>query len=97
MRGLIVGLILGLSIPLGAGELTEPPPLSPELREVFLYFKELKRESNNHSVVTDNPDGSRPGLLGDIVIYNNSGSFKTCVAIDNVNNWECSANAFTAP
>lgn len=97
MRGFIIGLILGLSLPIAAGELNNPPPLSPELREVYLYLKQLKRESNNPPVVTANPDGSRTGSLGDLISYNNSGSWKQCVNTDGTTQWRCNANALTAP
>ena len=97
MRRFCLGLLLGVSLPVAAGQLTEPPPLSKDLRAVYLYLKQVERNFKNEIVVTSNPDGSRRGMVGDTVLYNNSGSWKACHNTDGATTWRCEANARTAP
>jgi len=100
MRGFILGLCLGLTVPVVAGQLSEPPPLPKELRDVYLYFKDIEEEQNNHPIFTSNPNGNIRGIQGDTRYYNNSGTWKLCVNITTTGRgttWRCSANALTAP
>ena len=97
MKRILMGLLLGLSLPISAGQLTEPPPLKPELLDVYLYLKQVERNFNNPPVVTSNPDGSKRSRVGDTVLYNNGGSWKECNNTDGATTWRCEANARTAP
>lgn len=100
MGRFLLGFLLGLCLPVMAGQLSEPPPLKPDLREVYLYFKQIEQEFNNHPVTTTNPNGSIQGIPGDTLYYNASGTWKSCVNISTTGRgttWRCSANAYTAP
>jgi len=97
MRNLLLGLLLGLCLPLGAAQLSEPPPLPAELREVYLYFKEIEEEFNNIRVTTTNPNGNIQCTVGDLIDYNNGGSHKLCLCTAVATTWRCNANALTAP
>ena len=97
MRTFIAGLLLGLSLPITAGQLTEPPPLPDALREVYLYLKQVERHFNNLVVVTSDPNGSRRGRVGDAILYNAAGSWKACYNTNGATTWRCDANTLTAP
>jgi len=81
-----------------AKNIEAPPPL----REIDVsqrkYFKEIYDNWNNLVVVTTSPDGSRRGDYGDIVFYNNSGTFKLCVQSTEGGGtvWLCSG-AYSSP
>jgi len=49
------------------------------------------------NTVTTNPDGSRVGEEGEVIVYNNSGSRKFCQNTDGGTTWVCNANALTTP
>lgn len=100
MRLFLLGLLLGLTFPLAADQLTEPTPLSPELRPVYLYLKQIERNHNNLVRVTSNPNGSRRARRNTLIVYDNSGSLKICINSSSTGEgttWRCSANALTAP
>jgi len=80
-----------------AGELPFPPALKDEPVEELAYLRTIQRNWNNIPIVTTNPNGARNGNLGDMILYNNSGSWKDCYNIDGGQSWRCSANALTAP
>ncbi len=97
--GIGVGLLLAVPCAFG-GQLDEPPPLAPELREVYLYFQNIKRHHNNLVITTTNPDGTIRANPGTVLVYNNASSYKLCVNVSTTGKgtlWRCSANALTAP
>ena len=100
MRGVWLGVLLGVTIPVMAGELTEPPPLPKEQRDTYLYLTQLKRHHNNLVITTTNPDGNIRANPGELLVYNNASSYKMCVNVSTTGEgtlWRCSANALTAP
>lgn len=70
-----------------AGKISAPPPLPTTDKNLQFYLKEI--ESNFHvlSVVTSDPDGSRNGKAGEMIIYNNSGTYYLAVNIDSAQVW----------
>lgn len=90
-------LLLMFCQPALAGELPAPPALATEPVEELAYFRTIQRNFNNLVVVTSNPNGSRRGEQGDMILYNNAGSWKDCYNIDGSTAWRCGANALTAP
>ena len=80
-----------------AGELPPPPPLAKEPVEEVAYLRAIHRHHNNWVVETANPNGSRAGEVGDLLAFNNAGSWKLCLNTDGGTTWQCSANALTAP
>lgn len=65
-----------------AGLLPAPPILRDEPLAEQLYFKSIYDNHNNLEIVTINPDGSRTGRRGDIVLFNDSGTYyiEICVS-----------------
>ena len=94
-------LVISWVMMVWAGELPTPPPLKDEPVEEQAYLQAIYRHMNNLVVVTSNPDGSRRGRLGDLLAYNNAGSYKLCICTSTGpaggTTWRCSANALTAP
>jgi len=115
MRGWMVGLIVGVvlsSVSVSwAIRLPAPPTITEwnpsAIAQINSYLRQVWELTNGrltHEVTTTNPNGSRVGTQGDLVFYNNSGSYKLCVNISSTTSasptgttWRCSANAFTAP
>lgn len=82
-----------------AGNFPPPHPLQND-PEVKNYLSTIQRQNSNVEMTTTNPNGNRRGRLGDLVVFNNSGSYKLCLNIDTGSGgttWRCTANAFTAP
>lgn len=94
---LLWGLVWGLAGVAWAGELSEPPPLFDEPVEERRFLREVYNQHNNLVVVTSTPNGSRNGRVGDMLLYNNAGSWKACYNIDGSTTWRCDASALTAP
>lgn len=99
MRRFWLGLLLGLTLPVTAGQLTEPPPLTPALRDVYLYLKQIERQKDYLTITTTNPNGAIRDRPGRLLVYNNASSYKLClnVSTGEGTTWRCSANALTAP
>ncbi len=90
-------IVCMLSWPVYADELPFPPALKDEPVEELAYFRTIYSNWNNLVIVTANPNGSRNGKTGDLIAYNNAGSWKLCLNTDGGTTWRCSANALTAP
>lgn len=80
-----------------AGQLPSPPRLANEPVDEQKYLAAIHAHHNNLVIKTSNPDGTTNGRLGDIIVYNNSGSFKFCLNTNGSTQWRCNANALTAP
>ena len=86
MRNLIIGIVIGALVFCGisyAKKIESPIKftdltVSNELVNLNTYL-ELVRDILNGdftlNIVTSNPDGSRKGTAGDVVIFNNSGTY----------------------
>lgn len=93
---LIIILLIG-SNNVYAGDLPTPTPRKDRPVADELYLRQIHNEWNNLKIVTTNPDGAIRGQAGDLLIYNNAGSYKFCVLVTAPNVWRCNANALTAP
>lgn len=56
-----------------------PPPLQKLPVELQQYLRTISDNFNNLDVVTTTPNGNRYGKIGDLIIYNNSGTFELFV------------------
>jgi hypothetical protein len=81
-----------------AGELNVPPPLKDLSVSQQRFYRDIYNNWNNIEVTTTNPNGSRRGEYGDIVFYNNSGTYKLCVQTTSGGGttWVCSS-AYSTP
>lgn len=87
--------ILYLTCPVvGAVELPSPPS---DQRDVLLdkYLIDVRKAMRNLEVETSNPDGSRRGLRGDLVFYNDSSGLRFCrntsTTAEGGTTWACDA------
>ena len=58
-----------------AAELTQPPVDRDLTIQTRQYFKDIADNFNNLEVVTTNPDGSRRGKYGDVLLLYIGGSY----------------------
>lgn len=90
MRKLLIGLIMGMLVGGTAFAVVLPEP--PELKEspVALqhYLKDIRRLFYILDVVTTTPDGNRNGKKGELVIFNDSGTFKLFVNTTSLKVWQ---------
>lgn len=80
-----------------AGELPPPTPNPDRDTADELYLRQIYQHWNNMEITTTNPNGNIRGIAGDILIYNNGGSYKFCALVTAPTTWRCNANALTAP
>lgn len=59
-----------------AKNINQPPILKDEPVAEQQYLKTIADNFNNFEVVTIDPNGNRTGRYGDVVIYNNSGTYR---------------------
>jgi len=99
MRGfLVLGLVILIVQVAVGGELPPPTPRKDRPVADELWMRKVSREWNSLVVTTTNPNGAiRADQVGDLLIYNNGGSYKLCFCITLPTTWRCSANALTAP
>lgn len=72
-----------------AGNLQEPIMSKDVPKPVQDYLQELYQNNNNLEVVTTDPNGNRIGNLGNLVAYNNSGTYtvKICTSSPSGTTW----------
>ena len=70
----LIGLLIGLAAPVMGGQI--PAPLKVTDQEVLLYLRRIYDEWLNVPIVTTSPNGSRIGRFGDIVVWNDSGTYR---------------------
>ena len=73
---------------LWAGKIPEPPPIRD--LEVRNYLKTLYDNGSNLEVVTTNPNGTRKGDYGDIVLYKGATQsvIEICISSPNGTIWQ---------
>ena len=71
-----------------AGQIPSPPPVKDQ--ELANYLSQIYSNSNNLTIVTSDPNNSRQGTYGDMVIYNNAGTyyFEICTSNPNGKTWK---------
>jgi len=84
--GIIIGSIL-TTITVGAGIIGSPPPSEiPVQTQQYLF--NIWQNMNRPAIVTSDPNGSRKGKKGDLVLFNNSGTFSLKVNTDASTTWQ---------
>lgn len=99
MRRWLLGAMV-VAAPLAfAGDLPPPTPRKDRPVPDELYFRRIHKEHNNFTVTTTNPNGNIRGILGNVLVYNNAGSYKVCINTSSGEGttWRCDASALTAP
>ena len=87
----ILGFLLGFLLacfPIDAGTINTPPPLSNTEVALQHYLLDIRNNMNKPNVLTTTPDGNRKGLIGQIVSFNDSGTFHLYVNVDGSKSWQ---------
>ena len=96
MKKFILGFILGSFLFTGIGyslRISKPPRLTgfddSNLVALNLALEQLWETTGryNLNIVTTNPDGNTIGKIGDIILFNNSGTFYLEINTDNSTTW----------
>ena len=88
LKYLVISSLLSLlTVSSWAGNLRQPNPVDDTA--VFDYFLHIKDNFNSLPVTTTNPDGTKPGRVGDMVLFNDSGTFSLHICTDAANStWQ---------
>ena len=80
-------ILLLIAQPVFAGTISSPPPSDiPVQTQEFLF--DVWQNINRPEVVTSDPNGSRKGKKGEMVLFNNSGTFTLEVNTDGDTTWQ---------
>jgi len=95
MKNLIIGIIVGcvLAVPqILADKISTPPPLRDTWEDagpaVQHYLQEISNNFHRLPVTTTTPNTNRKGLKGEMVIFNDSGTFKLFINTDSNKAWQ---------
>lgn len=88
MKILILSLILLFSTQVYAGKISAPPPLKDLPVSLQHYLKQLYDNFHVLEITTTAPNGNKKGTKGQIVIYNNSGTFELWVNTTSLTVWQ---------
>ena len=72
-----------------ADNISAPPPFPKSDPSVSFYFKQIYDNFHRLQVVSSDPDGSRAGKKGDMVLYLTGGVGVLCINMDSVTDWDC--------
>jgi len=96
----IVGGLLGLSWEVSALRITQPQTIFEWNTNTFSQLNQTLQDMWNLSngrytldVTLTDPDGSRAGDKGDMILYDNSGTGTLCVAMNDGTDWDCATLA----
>jgi len=86
----LILLTLLLVTPAYAGHIASPPP-TIEDRDTLIYLRKVHNALENFDIVTTEPNGNRRGRIGDVIIFNDSGTYRwrlnTDTGIDGGTTW----------
>ena len=85
---LIILAITFFALPSLADKISAPPPLKDEPPAEQHYLKEIYDNFHNLEIVTSSPDGSKKGKKGQVILYNNSGTYTLWCNVDNSTDWQ---------
>jgi hypothetical protein len=85
--GVIIGFILAISINVMADNIPSPPPLAGQPAELQHYLESIYVNFHRLPVTTTNPDGSRSGKKGDMVLLITGGNYYLEINVDSSNTW----------
>lgn len=69
----IVVILMLCCVTAWAGDIRRPNPTDDT--RIYDYLQHIDDNFNNLPVTTTDPDGTKPGKVGDMVLYNNSNIF----------------------
>lgn len=81
----VVGLLTSLCY---AASIPAPPPLPDESAVEQDYFQKIYNNLNRLDVVTSAPNGVLKGDKGQLVLYNNAGTFSLYCNTDGATAWQ---------
>lgn len=82
--GFILGFILSVSLA-WADVISAPPPIKDA--NVYHYIRQIYENLHRLQVVTSNPDGSRNGKKGDMVLLQTGGTSYLEINTDSLTTW----------
>lgn len=67
------------------------PPTVNDKQNIYDFLNFLYNHFNITQVIKTNPNGSTTGHIGEFIVYNNSGTYKFCIQIDQPTGttWKC--------
>lgn len=71
-----------------SGNIPQPPILNDEPIEEQHYLKKIADNFNVFEVTTSAPNGNRRGKKGEMILYNNAGTFTLWCNTDNSTTWQ---------
>ena len=95
-KWLTFGVILGLGISTAFGFRTYKPPMLTDLADPIQIVQlnnslenlwDITNGRYNINIVTTNPDGNTQGDVGDILLYNNSGTYYLAINTTGAKVW----------
>lgn len=85
--GFIFGFILAVGASVSADNIPSPPPLSTLPPELQHYLESIYVNFHRIPVTTTNPDGSRNGKRGDMVLLQTGGTSYLEINSDSSTTW----------
>ena len=105
MKRLLLGCLIGMAVTapsLWALRTERPPEFTQvewnsntltQLNNWLLQAWNVLNGNYAFDVVTVDPDGSRRGVAGEAVVYNNAGTVVLCVNTNDATDWDCATLA----
>lgn len=93
---IILGFVLGFTVSAClsfADIISAPPPIKDA--NIYHYFRQIYENFHRLSVVTSNPDGSRNGKKGDMLLLQTGGTSYLEINTDSLTTWRGVALADT--
>lgn len=88
MKNFLLGLFIGTIIYTAfADKISSPPPLQNEPSAEQHYFQEIYENFHRLEIVTTNPDGSRSGKKGDMLLLQTGGNSYLEINTNSGNQW----------
>lgn len=85
--GIILGFALTLSFSVKADNIPSPPPLAGQPPELQHYLRSIYENFHRLPVTTSNPDGTRRGKKGDMLLLQTGGNNYIQVNTDSSTQW----------
>lgn len=85
--GIVLGFLFGNLLLVHADKISSPPPLADSPVALQHYLREMYRNFHRLEVVTSNPDGSRQGKKGDMLLLQTGGNSYIEVNSDSSTTW----------
>lgn len=86
--GVLLGVLLAIAVNVSAGLISSPPPLGDLPVALQHYLTEIRNNLHVPAITTTAPNGSRSGRKGELVLYNNSGTYSLYCNTDGSTTWQ---------